>query len=115
MIEASEGECVFKCFPGIEHLNPLGTVHGGYIATVMDSALACAVQTLCPVGYASTSIDLKLNFVRPLLAGSGPLFARAKVVHPGRQIATAEGRLEDANGKLYAHGNQACSIFKIVL
>lgn len=113
MFEATEGSCVFKCFPGIEHLNPLGTVHGGYIATVMDSALACAVQTLCPIGYASTSIDLKINFVRPLLADSGPLYARAKVVHPGRQIATAEGRLEDAEGKLYAHGSQACSVFKI--
>ncbi|MFD0915749.1 PaaI family thioesterase [Pseudahrensia aquimaris] len=113
LLEVSEGVCVFTGVPSEDHLNPLGVVHGGYAATLLDSAMACAVQTLCPVGFASTSIDLKVNFVRPITPQTGRLFARAKVVHPGRQVATAEGRLEDENGKLFAHGSQACSVFKL--
>ncbi len=113
MIEADEGTVTFTGVPSADYLNPIGSVHGGYAATLLDSALACAVQTLCPVGYASTSIDLKINFVRAIRPDTGRLFARAEVVHPGRQIATAEGRLVDENGKLFAHGSQACSVFKI--
>lgn len=111
--EVGEGTVVFTGIPGEDHLNPMGIVHGGYAATLLDSAMACAVQTLCGAGFASTSIDLKVNFVRPITTKTGRLFARGTVVHPGRQIATAEGRLEDENGKLFAHGAQACSIFKL--
>ncbi len=113
MHEVEEGMVSFIGVPSEDHYNPMGTVHGGFIATLLDSALACAVQTLCPVGYASTSVDLKINFVRPVFAATGPLTARGQVVHPGRQLATSEARLTDAAGKLYAHGTQTCSIFKI--
>ena len=113
MIDVGEGFAVFSGTPGENYYNPMGTLHGGYLATMLDSALGCCVQTLCPAGTASTSIDLKVNFVRPVTAKTGRLFARADVVHPGRQIATCEGRLTDENGKLYAHGTQACSIFKL--
>ena len=113
MLEVGEGTCTFTGVPGEEYYNPMGTVHGGYIATLLDSALACCVQTLCPVGYASTSVELKVNFVRPITAATGRVFAKAEVIHPGRQIATSQGTLVDENGKLYAHGTQTCSVFKI--
>ena len=113
LFEVSEGAVTFTGVPSADYLNPIGTVHGGYAATLLDSALACCVQTLCPVGYASTSIELKVNFVRPITPSTGRLFSRAEVVHPGRMIATSQARLEDENGKLFAHGSQTCSIFKI--
>jgi uncharacterized protein (TIGR00369 family) len=113
MVNVEEGEVTFAGTPHEGLMNPMGTVHGGWAATLLDSVLACAIHTLCPKGYASTSIDLKVNFVRPILPSSGRLTARGKVIHPGRQIATSEATLMDENGKLYAHGVQACSIFKI--
>ncbi|MEP1205868.1 MAG: PaaI family thioesterase [Rhizobiaceae bacterium] len=113
LTEAEEGLVSFSATPGADYLNPLGVVHGGFMATMLDSALGCCVHTLCPAGFASTSIDLKVNFVRPVTPDTGRLIATAKVVHPGRQIATCEGRLVDEQGKLYAHGSQACSIFKL--
>ncbi len=113
MVEVSEGRVTFAGTPHDGVMNPIGTVHGGWAATILDSALACAIHTLCPVGYASTSIDLKVNFVRAILPTTGRLFATGEVVHPGRQIATSEARLVDENGKLFAHGSQACSIFKL--
>ena len=113
MLEIEEGKVAFCGTPGGDYCNPMGTVHGGYMATLLDSALGCCIHTLCAPGYASTSIDLKVNFVRPVFPHTGRLTARAHVVHPGRQIATTEARVTDDNGKLYAHGSQACSIFKI--
>lgn len=111
--EVREGVAVFTGVPTGNYLNPIGTVHGGYAATLLDSALACAVQTLCPAGYASTSVELKVNFVRPIMPSTGRLWARGTVIHPGRQIATAEAKLTDEAGKLFAHGTQTCSVFKI--
>ncbi|MCJ8311185.1 MAG: PaaI family thioesterase [Hyphomicrobiales bacterium] len=113
MLEIEEGKVAFCGTPGPDYCNPMGTVHGGYMATLLDSALGCCIHSTCAPGYASTSIDLKVNFVRPVFPHTGRLIARAHVVHPGRQIATTEARLTDENGKLYAHGSQACSIFKI--
>lgn len=113
LCEVSKGVAVFTGLPDENHLNPMGTVHGGYAATLLDSALACAVQTLCPVGYASTSVELKVNFVRPITTRTGRLYSRGEVIHPGRQLATSEARLTDENGKLYAHGTQTCSLFKL--
>ena len=113
LFDVGEGFATFTGVPSDDHLNPMGQVHGGYTATLLDSALACAVQTLCPVGFASTSVELKVNFVRPITPATGRLFAYGKVVHPGRQIATSEARLEDENGKLFAHGTQTCSVFKL--
>ncbi len=111
--EVGEGLAVFTGIPDADCLNPMGTVHGGYAATLLDSALACAVQTLCPPGYASTSIELKVNFVRPIKVDTGRLICRGNVVHPGRQIATSEAKLTNEAGKLFAHGTQTCSVFRI--
>ena len=113
MVEVQEGVVIFAGTPHEGLMNPIGTVHGGWAATILDSALACAVHTLCPLGHASTSIDLKVNFVRPILPSTGLLIARGEVVHPGRQIATSQATLKDEAGKLYAHGTQTCSVFKL--
>ena len=113
MHEVEEGCVVFTGVPSGEVMNPIGTVHGGFAATILDSALACAVHTLCPVGCASTSINLQVSFIRPIRPDTGRVFCEGKVVHPGRQIATAEARLTDASGKLLATGTQTCSVFAI--
>ncbi|MEL6948302.1 MAG: PaaI family thioesterase [Pseudomonadota bacterium] len=113
MAQVEEGKVMFTGVPTEAHMNPIGTVHGGWAATILDSALACSVHTLAPIGYASTSVELKVNFVRPILPTTGRLYCHGSVIHPGRQLATSEARLTDENGKLFAHGTQTCSIFKL--
>ena len=112
--DVERGRVVFKGTPGAEHLNPMGTVHGGWVSTLLDSALGCAGQTLCEKGYGSTSVDLSVNFVRPIMPTTGRLVCEAKVIHPGRQLATVEARVTgEEDGKLYAHGSQTVLIFPI--
>ena len=113
LCEVEKGLAVFTGVPSADYLNLMGTIHGGYAATFLDSALGCCVQTLCPPGFASTSAELKVNFVRPILPTTGRLYCRGTVVHPGRQLATAEARLTDEAGKLFAHGTQTCLLFKL--
>ncbi|MEL6745901.1 MAG: PaaI family thioesterase [Pseudomonadota bacterium] len=103
----------FTGVPTADYMNPIGTVHGGWAATILDSALACAVHTLAPVGHASTSVELKVNFVRPIQPNTGRVFCKGTVIHPGRQLATSEAKLVTEGGKLLAHGTQTCSIFKL--
>jgi uncharacterized protein (TIGR00369 family) len=111
LVEVEEGRAVFAGIPEMRHYNPIGVVHAGYAATLLDSALSCAVQSTCRKGEAYTTLDLKLNLVRPLTKETGIVSAEAKVLHRGRSIATAEGYLKDAAGKLYAHATGACMIF----
>jgi uncharacterized protein (TIGR00369 family) len=111
LTQAEEGTAVFEIDCSEFHYNPLGAVHGGVIATVLDSAMSCAVHTLLPAGSGYTTVEMKVNFVRPILADTGPLRCVGSVVHGGRRIATAEGKLVDTNGKLYAHGTTTCFIF----
>ena len=113
MTEVEEGRVVFAGLPSTDHLNPLGTVHGGWTATVMDSALGCAVFSVVKPGEAYTTIEFKLNLVRPVLPGMGEVFCEGRIVHRGRTIATSEAWLRDANGKLLAHGTETCAIFPI--
>ncbi|WP_420627715.1 PaaI family thioesterase [Candidatus Leptofilum sp.] len=113
LTEADEGTAVFEIDCSEFHYNPLGTVHGGVIATLLDSAMSCAVHTLLPAGSGYTTVEMKVNFVRPILADTGPLRCIGTIVHGGRRIATAEGKLVDANGKLYAHGTTTCFIFSV--
>lgn len=113
MTEAEENRVVFKGLPGGDHLNPLGTVHGGWMATIMDSALACAVMTTLAPGEGYTTAEFKINLVRPLLPGMGEVVCEGKVVHRGRTLATSEAFLRDKNGKLLAHGTETCAIFPI--
>ena len=111
--EVEEGRVVFKGLPSVAHLNPLGTIHGGWTATIMDSALACAVMTMLKPGEGYTTVEFKVNLVRPLLADMGEVSCEGKVIHRGRTIATSEAWLRDKNGKLLAHGTETCAIFPI--
>jgi len=112
-VEAEPGRVVFQGTPGPQHFNPLGTVHGGYAATLLDSCVGCAVQTMLPAGQAYTTLELKVNFIRALTDKVGPVRAEGKVVSVGGQIGIAEGRLTDSAGKLYAFATTTCLIFTL--
>jgi uncharacterized protein (TIGR00369 family) len=110
--EVSEGRVVFAAEPSEYHYNPLGTVHGGVMATLLDSALGCAVQSMLPAATTFTTLELKVNYLRPITAKTGTVYCEGKIIHVGGRIATAEGRLTDAGGKLYAHGTTTCIILR---
>src|SRR5437660_12579470 len=101
--EVSEGRVVFAAEPAEYHYNPLGTVHGGVMATLLDSALGCAVQSMLPAGTSYTTLELKVNYLRPITAKTGTVYAEGKLIHVRARIATADGRLTDAAGKISAH------------
>jgi uncharacterized protein (TIGR00369 family) len=107
------GLAVFSGTPAEYHYNPIGVVHGGFAATLLDSALGCAVHTTLKPGFAYTTVELKVNFVRPLLMSTGRVIAEGKIIHRGGRLATADARLTDASGKLYAHGSTTCMIFPV--
>ncbi|CAN5636410.1 PaaI family thioesterase [soil metagenome] len=114
IVEVAEGRAVFQGVPQLKHYNPLGTVHGGWYATLLDSALGCAVHTMMPAGRAYTTAELGVNIVRAASHKSGPLRAIGTVIHCGRQLATAEARIVGADGKLYAHATTTCLVFASV-
>ncbi len=111
--EVEKGRVVFEGKPSAKFYNPLGTIHGGFITTLLDSAMACAIHTTLEAGKGSTSVEIKVNFTRPIFEKTGTLRAVGEIVNVGRQIASAEGRLIDENGKLYAHGTTTCFIFDL--
>lgn len=104
LTEIDEGRAVFSGEPGAYVLNPLGVVHGGLALTLIDSATGCAVQTLLPAGVGYTTLETKANFVRSIGVDTGLLRCVGRALHVGRSTATAEARVEDAAGRLYAHG-----------
>ncbi|RDK10076.1 PaaI family thioesterase [Cupriavidus lacunae] len=110
-IHMEPGVAVFQGRPQRRHYNPLGIVHGGWFATLLDSAVGCAVHSTLPAGKAYTTLELKVNMVRALTDGVRLVRAEGKVIHAGRQVATAEGRLVGPDGKLYAHATTTCLIF----
>jgi uncharacterized protein (TIGR00369 family) len=112
LLEVDKGRAVFQGMPQLMHYNPLGSVHGGWYATLLDSALGCAVHTTLDVGQGYTTAELGIHIVRAASHTSGPLRAIGHVVHVGRQLATAEARIVDADGKLYAHGSTTCLVFQ---
>jgi uncharacterized protein (TIGR00369 family) len=110
-IEVREGRAVFSGEPGEEHYNPIGVVHGGYAATLLDSALGCAVHTTLPAGVGYTSLGLEVKYVRPITRDTGRVLCEASVLYRGRKQATAEANLTAADsGKLLAHGTATCMI-----
>jgi uncharacterized protein (TIGR00369 family) len=111
LVRTSFGEAVFQGRPGRPHYNPLGSVHGGWFATLLDSAVGCAVHTTLPAGKGYTTLELKLNIVRALSDRVPLVRAEGRVVHGGKQVATAEGRLVGHDGRLYAHATTTCLIF----
>lgn len=112
LAEVSEGRVVFATEPGEYHYNPIGSVHGGVVATLLDSAMGCAVHSMLPAGVGYTTLEIKVNYVRPLTRDTGPVRCEGTVIHLGGKIATAEGRLTDAVGKLYAHATTTCLILR---
>jgi len=111
LAEADPGRAVFTCVPEFRHYNPIGSVHGGLAATLLDSALGCAIFTTLKRGDGWTTLELKLNFVRAMTKDTGLVRAEGRVIHRGRTVATSEGDLKDASGKLYAHATTTCMIF----
>lgn len=113
LVEASEGRAVFAYSPTFEHYNPLGSVHGGVAATLLDSAMGCCIHTTLEAGTGYTTLEIKINYVRPMTDKTGPVRAEGKVINLGSRVATSEGRLVDAAGKLLAHGTTTCLIFPL--
>lgn len=113
LVEVERGVATFQGMPQQKHLNPMGTVHGGWYATLLDSAVGCAVQTMLEPGQGYTTAELSVNLVRGARLDGGPLRAIGTVLHCGRQLATAEGKIVDAQGRLYAHATTTCLVFDI--
>jgi uncharacterized protein (TIGR00369 family) len=110
LVELGEGTASFAMDPAERHYNPLGTVHGGIAATLLDSAMGCAVHTLLGEDERYTTLELKVNFVRAITQATGRVVASGSVIHRGGRVATAEARLTDEDGRLLAHGTSTCLI-----
>ena len=110
LAEVERGHVVFEITAAEQHYNPIGVVHGGIAMTLLDSAMGCAVQTEMAAGGGYTTLEAKTNLVRAITGDTGRLRAIGKLVHLGKRIATAEGRFEDASGKLYAHATTTCIV-----
>jgi len=110
LIEVSKGHAAFMGEAKHDYYNPIGSVHGGWACTLLDSCMGCAAQSTLPVGQGYTTVELKVNLVRPLSSATGPVRAEGRVVSAGRTIVTAEGRIVGADGKLYAHGTTTCLV-----
>ena len=113
MSEVELGRVVFIYEPSHEHYNPLGSIHGGVAATLMDSVMGCCIHTTLKAGTGYTTVEIKVNYVRAMSDKTGPVKAEGKIINVGSRIATSEGRLVDASGKLLAHGTTTCLIFPI--
>ena len=114
--EVSDGRAVFTGTPGEQHFNPMGTVHGGFAATLLDSALGCAVHTTLPQGMIYSTVQLNVNMTRTIMPDVGTLICEAHVAHRGSKVATAEATIKGkADGKLYAHGTATCFIYPMDL
>lgn len=112
LCEVDEGRAVFGMVPAEYHYNPIGVVHGGVAATLMDSAMGCAVHSLLPAGAGYTTLELKVNFLRPMTVDTGPVTCTGTVIHAGRTTALAEARITDAAGRLLAHATSTCIILR---
>ena len=113
LIEVSPGRAVFQGTPLQRHFNPMGSVHGGWFATLLDSALGCAVHTLMPPGRGYTTAELGVNMVRAITPKVQRVRAIGTVIHAGRQLATAEARLMGPDGTLFAHATTTCLVFDL--
>ena len=110
LIEVARGRAVFAAVPGEYHYNPLGVVHGGFGATLLDSAMGCAVHSTLDAGDQYTTLEFKINFLRPLTAATGEVRGIGTIVNSGRTTALAEGRLEGSDGKIYGFATSTCLI-----
>lgn len=106
------GFVVFQAIPGPQHYNPIGSVHGGFTATLLDSAMGCAVQSMLPAGALYTTLEFKISLIKGITGDTGEVRAEGRVVNVGRRVGTAEGRLLDANGRLLATGTTTCLVME---
>jgi len=113
LFQIEDGRAIFQGAPSELHLNPMGTTHGGWFASILDSAMGCAVHSKMPVGRAYTTAELSVNLVRAITPKVKRLRAIGTVVHCGRQLATTEGRLIGPDGTLYAHATSTCLVFDL--
>jgi len=113
LAEVSPGFALFTMTPQFRHYNPIGTVHGGVAATLLDSCMSCAVQKTIEAGLGYTTLEIKVNMVRPITEKTGPIRAEGRSLHTGRRSATAEGKILDATGTLLAHGTTTCIVFPL--
>lgn len=111
LVAVEKGRAIFEGTPQPRHYNPIGVVHGGFAMTLLDSALGCSVHTMLDKGEAYTTLEIKVNLVRPLTSDTGPVRAEGRILHRGRTVGTAEGEIKDADGRLYAHATTTCMIF----
>jgi len=112
VVEAASGRVVIKAEPNGTHLNPAGTVHGGFAATLLDTCMGLAVHSMLEKGLTQTTLEFKISLVRPITPETGPIMAEGTVLSRGRRIGTAEGRITDRDGRLLAHGTTTCLIFE---
>ena len=111
LVEIERGRAVFEGLPEYRYYNPIGTVHGGFAATLLNSAMGCAVFSTMAKGEGWTTLELKMNMVRPVTKDTGMVRAEGRILHRGRTVATAEADLKDSAGKLYAHATTTCMVF----
>jgi uncharacterized protein (TIGR00369 family) len=110
---AEPGLVVIHSIPGFRHYNPIGSVHGGYAATLLDSAMGLAVQSMLPPGTGYTTLEFKVSFIRGMTKDTGPVRTEGRTLNVGRRAATAEARITDARGRLLAHATTTCLVFEI--
>ena len=110
---AEPGVVTFYSTPGLRHYNPIGSVHGGYAATLLDSAMGLAVHSTLPPGSGYTTLEFKISFIRGMTKDTGPVRSEGRTLNVGRRAATAEARITDAKGRLLAHGTTTCLVFEI--
>ena len=110
---AETGHVVIHSVPGVRHYNPIGSVHGGYAAILLDSAMGLAVQTTLPAGTGYTTLEFKISFIRGMSKDTGVIRTEGKVINAGRRVATAEASISDASGKLLAHATTTCLVFEL--
>jgi uncharacterized protein (TIGR00369 family) len=110
--EADEGRVVFEGYPGEEHYNPIGVVHGGFALTLFDSAMGCAIHTTLPQGVGYTTTDVQVRFIRGITKDTGPVRCEATAVHVGRSTAVAEAKLYDGERRLLGTGTTACAVLR---
>lgn len=111
--ELTPGKVEVTAHPGIQHYNAIGCVHGGYLATLLDTAMACAIQTRLPAGKGFTTLEIKTNFIRPVFSDTGALKIRANLIHIGRTTATSEGKIYNSLEKVMAFGTTTCALFPL--
>ena len=113
LLEVEAGRVIFGYTPVFDHYNPLGSIHGGIAATLLDSVMGCCIHTMLKAGSGYTTVEIKVNYVRAMTDKTGPVTVEGKVINVGSRIATSEGKLYDGAGKLLAHGTTTCLIFPI--